>query len=279
MGPVKRDIRGFLGVVHVPAMPGDPAFDGEGFGAVELHALADAEALVDGGVDGLVIENFGSAPFPKGTEGHRLPPHHTAALAILARECRRRFPVLVGVNCLRNDARSAIGIAAAAGLDFVRINVHTGAYLTDQGVIEGEADRTLRYRRELGAESVAILADVMVKHASPLTPIDPARTVADTLERGLADGVIVTGDATGGEIDAPTLETVSAASNRPLFLGSGVTPENAPRLAPRADGAIVGTWLKEEGRVDRPVDSARVRELAAILGQHLRDDPSRRAKA
>lgn len=258
---------GFVGVVHLPAMPGDPLYDGGGFAKVERMAMADAEALVAGGVDRLILENFGSPPFPKGTEGQRLPPHQVATLALLGRRCADRLGLPVGVNCLRNDAIAAVGIAAAAGLEFVRINVHTGAYVTDQGLIEGEAHHTLRYRQALGATgAVKILADVLVKHAAPLAPIKAAAATRDCVKRGLADGVIVTGEATGSALPRARLEVVAAAaSGRAVLIGSGLTPELAAQLAPLADGAIVGTWIKHDGDVQAPVDEARVREMAAAL--------------
>jgi len=265
--------RGLIGVVHLPPLPGDPLHAGdEGFAGVERRALEDAAALARGGADAIIVENFGSAPFPKGTEGQRIPPHHVATLALVARECGRHTGLPVGVNCLRNDAVSAVGIAAAASLAFVRVNVHTGAYVTDQGIIEGEAATTLRYRRALGAEGrVAVLADILVKHATPLAPLDPAQATRDALERGLADAVIVTGEATGAPVSRPLLEAVrAAAGDRPVLVGSGLSPANAADLAPLADGAIVGTWLKRGGDVRAPVDEARVRDLAAALRGRFR---------
>jgi membrane complex biogenesis BtpA family protein len=263
---------GFVGVVHLPPMPGDPRYLGaNGFAAVEAAALADAEALAEGGANAIIIENFGSAPFPKGTAGHRLPPHQVAAIALAVRACALRTGLPIGVNCLRNDAMAALGVAAAAGAAFVRINVHTGAYVTDQGLIEGEADASLRYRDAIGARNVRILADVLVKHASPLAPLDPRVATGDCLHRGLADGVVVTGEATGAPVSRATLEAVrDAAGHAPVLLGSGTTPDRLPELGPLADGAIVGTWLKRDGRLEAPVDVARVREMAAALAAHLR---------
>jgi membrane complex biogenesis BtpA family protein len=167
------------------------------------------------------------------------------------------------VNCLRNDAIAALSIAATAGADFVRVNVHVGAYATDQGVIEGEAARSLRHREALGARRVSICADVLVKHATPLAPIEPEQAARDTLDRGMADALIVTGAATGAAADPSVLERVrAAAAERPVLLGSGLTPENARSLLPLADGAIVGTWIKERGDVRAEIDPARVRTLA-----------------
>jgi membrane complex biogenesis BtpA family protein len=255
---------GIIGVVHVPAMPGDPGCSSAvGFAAVQAAALADAEALVSGGVSGLIIENFGSSPFRKGTEGHRVEAHQAALLTLLGAACKARYGGLpVGVNCLRNDAITALGIAAAAGLDFVRVNVHTGAYVTDQGLIEGEAEASLRYRQRLRAEEVGIWADVLVKHATPLAPVSAKDATQDTLLRGRADAVIVTGAATGAPISRELLAEVrAAAGDGTVLLGSGVTPGSVETLLPLASGAIVGTWFKEGGRLAAPVDPARVREL------------------
>jgi uncharacterized protein len=260
-------IRGLIGVVHLKAMPGDPAHRGTlGFAGVREAARRDADALADGGADAIIVENFGSAPFVKGTAQDRLPPHQVATLALVARELKDRCRLPVGVNCLRNDAPSAIGIAAAAELDFIRVNVHSGAYLTDQGIIEGEAAHTLRYRQALGAKGVLILADVLVKHAWPLVPMSAEAATRDTLERGLADGIIVTGVATGAAIDLELLTRVrQSAGVAPVYLGSGVTSDNAAALAAFAAGAVVGSWLKHNGELAAAVDVRRVRRLAAVL--------------
>ena len=121
------------GVVHVPAFPGDP--HGTTFDEAVSHAMRDAEALASGGVHGLVIENFGSIPFPKGDALNRIPPHQVAAVTRIATKCKQAFEVAVGVNCLRNDAYSAMGIAAACDLDFIRVNVHVGAAEAGDGIV------------------------------------------------------------------------------------------------------------------------------------------------
>jgi uncharacterized protein len=256
-------IRGLIGVVHLRPLPGDPRGAGATFDAVADAALRDLEALSE--ADAIIVENFGSAPFYKGTATERVPPHQVAALARVVRRCVESAGKPVGVNVLRNDAPAALGIAAACGASFVRVNVHTGAYVTDQGLIEGEAAASLRYRATLGAP-VLLLADVLVKHAAPLAPIAMHDAVRDVIERGCADGVIVTGSATGAPIDLALLRQArAAAGDAPLYAGSGLTPENAAELAPHCDGAIVGTWLKRDGDVRAPVDAARVGRLAALL--------------
>jgi len=250
-----------VGVVHLLPLPGSPR-------AVDLSraleaAVADAEALVEGGADALIVENFGDAPFFAGA----VPPVTVAAMtrcvdAVVARAGARP----VGVNVLRNDATSALSIAHTCGAAFVRVNVHVGAMVTDQGLIEGRAAETLRLRDQLGA-AVAIWADVCVKHARPLGGgCDIAAEARDAVHRGLADAIIVTGEATGAAADPGRLATVrDAVPGTPLYVGSGVEPGAVEALRPHADGAIVGTWLKRDGQVANPVDAARVATLRAAL--------------
>jgi membrane complex biogenesis BtpA family protein len=177
---------------------------------------------------------------------------------------RAAVPNPIGVNVLRNDARAALGIAAATGAAFIRVNVHTGAAVTDQGLIEGRAAETLRARAVLRAP-VAIFADVNVKHASPLVHVPTALAVEDTVRRGLADAVIVTGLSTGR---APDLERLAAAreglrgSFAALYVGSGVTIDNIGEIATLVDGAIVGTSVKKDGVTANPVDVAAAKALA-----------------
>jgi len=257
-------VRGVIGVVHVAAMPGDPAYRGGGFEAAIDAAKRDADALVEGGVSAIIVENFGSAPFPKGTPEQPTPPHQIALLTLAVDACAR-LGKPVGVNVLRNDVRAALGIAAATGVDFVRVNVHVGAYVTDQGLIEGRAFETLRYRDLLDARDVAILADVRVKHATPLAPLSIDTEVKDALKRGMADAVVVTGSGTGEPVSHDLLREVrEAAGDATVVIGSGMDPERAP-LARLADAAIVGTWLKRDGVVSAPVDADRVRRLVAEL--------------
>ena len=262
---------GLIGVVHLPPLPGDPghpaaAVGNAGVAAALDFAWADAQALIAGGIDAIIVENFGSAPFAKGSRNDPTPSYQVAALARLCAKIREAWSGSLGVNCLRNDARAALGIAAACELDFIRVNVHTGAFVTDQGLIEGEAAETLRLRDALGlSQSTAILADVLVKHAAPLAPIDARTATADLVKRGRADAVIVSGEATGAPVSAALLDEVRAVCDElaPVLIGSGLQLANADALSPRAHGAIVGTSLKINGCVDQPVDPDRVRALGA----------------
>jgi membrane complex biogenesis BtpA family protein len=249
-----------LGMVHLAPLPGSPFHLGESIEEIIARARRDAEAVLEGGMDGFIIENFGDVPFFAGP----VPPHVLTHMTRIALELAAPAGALRGVNVLRNDAMGALAIAAAAGLDFIRVNVHTGAMVTDQGIIEGRAAETLRARALLRSP-VAIAADVLVKHAAPLGggPLaDPAALALDLVERGGADALIVTGPATGAPVDPERMAVIRrAAPGRPLLLGSGATPETLGKLLASADGAIIGTSLKLGGDPRAPVDARRVRAL------------------
>lgn len=258
----------FIGVVHLSALPGDARANTSSFTPCYQKAIADAQALIDGGVDGIIVENFGSAPFNKGTKDDPAPAHQIAALSVVATQIRTLAPhIQLGINCLRNDALSALGIASAVGADFIRVNILSGTYVTDQGVIEGEAARVLAYRRQLHAEHIKIFADILVKHASPLAPLSAEQACLDTWKRGGADALIVSGTGTGAPVDASLLHKVQNAVNGgvPIYIGSGLNINNIQSLAPLASGAIVGTSLKEKGELSAPVSAQRVHDMKQAL--------------
>lgn len=278
-----------IGVVHLGPLPGSPRWAGD-LAAVERAALADAQAYLDGGADGLIVENFGDAPF----FASAVPPETVAAMARIASAVVAMAGERpVGINVLRNDALAALGIAAASGARFIRVNVLTGATVTDQGLIQGPAAELLRRRRLLGcdgggadgrgpgtggADRIAILADVLVKHGAPLAPLPLEEAVRDTLERGGADAVIVSGSGTGEPTALADLErarraAAQVAAGVPVLVGSGATLETATALASRCDGLIVGSALKRGGQLASPVDGQRVRALRHQLPGLLPQSP------
>jgi membrane complex biogenesis BtpA family protein len=253
-----------IGMLHLAPLPGAPLHGGS-VAAVRVAALRDARLLADGGVHALMIENFGDTPFYPG----RVPAHVVAEMTAIAAEVRRAVPQLpLGINVLRNDGLSALAVAHAVGASYIRVNVLCGARVADQGLLQGIAHDLLRLRAELGATDVKIFADVDVKHSAPLAVRPIADEVDDTLHRGMADALIVSGAGTGKPTDPDKVAAVKAAAKgAPVFLGSGVTPATLPALLPHADGFIVGTYFKKDGVAENAVDPQRVRELMKALGQ------------
>ena len=243
-------------MVHLPPLPGSPRFDGE-LDTVIAFALRDAIILKEAGFPALMIENFGDAPFYP----DHVPPVTVAAMTRAVSAIIAATALPVGVNVLRNDARAALAIAAATGAAMIRVNVLTGVMNTDQGPIVGRAAEVSRERRSL-CPRVAILADVFVKHATPPPGLTIEQAGLDTWERGGADALIVSGTGTGA---APDVEEAArlrkAVPDAMILVGSGASAANLGALAEVADGAIVGSSLKVDGRVSGQIDPDRAREL------------------
>ncbi|EAW33731.1 photosystem I biogenesis protein BtpA [Lyngbya sp. PCC 8106] len=257
-----------IGVVHLLPLPTSPRWGGN-LKTVMDRAEQEATALASGGVNGIIVENFFDAPFAK----DQVNPAIVSAMTLIVHRLMSLVTVPIGINVLRNDAESAMAIASCVGAQFIRVNVLNGVMATDQGLIEGNAHRLLRYRRELGSD-IKILADVLVKHATPLGLAHLSSVVKETIERALADGVILSGVSTGSPPSWEDLELArKAAGQTPLFIGSGASWENIPKLIQAADGVIVSSSLKRHGRIDQPIDPSRVRQFVEVMQRSLSASP------
>lgn len=249
-----------IGVVHLQPLPGAPRWRGD-MESVIKFAVNDARAYERGGAHAVFIENFGDVPFTKGS----IAPETLAAMAAAGRAIRQAVNLPIGFNVLRNDARAALALCAVCDGAFIRVNVHTGAMLTDQGLIEGNAYETLRYRHRV-CPGAQIFADVHVKHAVPLGNWSIEDAARDTVERGLADALIVSGAGTGLQADLADVERVRrTAPTTRILLGSGTTLANVRAFLPAADGFIVGSSLKLGGKLSNPIDPKRVAALARAI--------------
>lgn len=260
-----------IGVVHLAPLPGAPRA-AVSMDTIVADAIRDAVEYERAGFDAVIVENFGDAPFYPGP----VPPETLAALSIVANAVRSTIQIPTGVNCLRNDGLGAMAIAAAARLQFIRINVLSGAVLADQGIVISNAHDVLRARARL-APNVKILADVAVKHARPLADRPVEDEARDLVHRALADAVIVSGSHTG---DAPGVDFVRRVVRAvrgavPVLIGSGLSASNvaefftkdrfADGLPAGVAGAIVGTSVKKNAKTTEPVDRRRALELAAAV--------------
>ena len=268
-GAIFGSDRPLIGMVHLPPLPGAPRYDGTRQ-VIRARALADALVLAENGMDGVLVENYGDTPYYP-TD---VPKHTVAELTATVRELEIAIDLPIGVNVLRNDAAASLSVGAAGGCSFVRVNVHTGARETDQGRIDGQAHETLRLRERIDAE-LSLFADVAVKHSAGVADRSMERIVTETVDRGLADALVVSGPSTGEATTPDALTEVLDARDDhvpevPVFLGSGVDPENADDLLELADGAIVGTALKEDGVTDNPVTKSRVEALVEAIGEDER---------
>lgn len=246
-----------IGMVHCWPLPGAPGYTGYGMDTIIDHARRDAEALVSGGCDGLIVENMWDIPFRAGAH---IQPESIAAHAVVAHRVKQEVNVPMGINLVHNGGVSLLAIALAAGASFIRVCMFTGAGVWDSGTFdEGCAADLMRRRKELHAESIKILADVDKKHSVRFPGIDLATHIEWTRFFG-ADAMIVSGRMTG---DAPDLAKVrdakALAGDTPILLGSGTSDDNIAAFLQVADGAIVGSSVKIDGQIANAVDMRRVR--------------------
>jgi membrane complex biogenesis BtpA family protein len=224
------------------------------------RALQETEIFSRNAIDGLIIENFRDKPFfPV-----RVPAETVAALSAVAREVMKLANIPIGINVLRNDGESAVAIAAAVEAQFVRVNVHMNAVVSEQGIIQGTSHLTLRLRSALRSD-VMIFTDVGVKHAAPLADRGLAIETRDLAERGLADAIIVSGELTGAETKTADVEIVRQNTSLPILIGSGATPENLHKVYSKVDGVIVGSYFKTDGKGNNFVDEKRVKAFVAAM--------------
>lgn len=244
-----------IGVIHLRALPGAPAYEGASLDALAEHAMGEARAYRAAGVDGLIVENHGDIPFTKpGAIGHET----VAAMAVIARAVRAEAGCAVGVNVLANAALPALAVAKAAGCTFIRVNQWANAYVANEGFVEGEAAAAARYRAWLHAREIRVFADVHVKHgAHAITADRPLGELARDVEFFDADVAIATGSRTGDAASLDELRAIAAGTSLPVAVGSGVTPGNVGEILEIADAVIVASWLKRDGVWWNDVDPER----------------------
>jgi hypothetical protein len=258
--PAVRDRCALVGMVHLAPLPGSPGWGGD-LAAVIDAAVRDAEALLAGGCDALIVENMGDVPYLRG----EVPPWTVAAMALATeRVVRAAGAIPVGVQVLAAANREALGVAVACGARFLRVEAFAFAHVADEGWLDACAGPLLRDRRMLGAD-VAIWADVKKKHAAHAVTADLtlAQAAAGAAFFG-ADAVIVTGAATGTPTDRDDV-LAARASGLPVAVGSGVGPGDAAALAEVAQALIVGTAFKVGGDWRAPVDVVRVRAVRTAM--------------
>jgi uncharacterized protein len=262
-GDVSHMIPRIIGVVHLLPLPGSPRFAGS-MDAIVERALQDCAAYHKSGVWAAIVENFGDNPFA----ADRVPPITVAAMTRVLVELKAEFPEIhFGVNVLRNDAVSALSIATIVGAEFIRVNVHVGAVIADQGVIQGRAYKTLRLKKSLNSD-VKIFADVDVKHAAAVGNYDIKLQAADALERGLADAIVISGPRTGKPVDMKQLrELRKEFPEAKIIIGSGANSRNVKELLKSADSVIVGTSVKVGGMTSNPVDANILEEFVAAVNK------------
>ncbi len=252
-----HDKKPVVAMIHVGALPGTPRAR-EAPVALQDRACREAEMYLAAGVDALMLENMHDVPYMRATVGPEIVAAMTAVACAVRRSCSRPL----GLQILAGAGREALAVALAAQFEFVRVEGFVFAHVADEGIIQACAGDMLRYRRAIGAEHVAVFADIKKKHCShAITSDQDIVETAHAAEFFLADGVIVTGRATGEPAELDELARVKASIELPVLVGSGVTVDNVHKYLPHADALIVGSHFKESGHWAQPVDKDRVKRF------------------
>jgi len=255
--------KALIGMIHVQALPGSPR-SRLSIDEITSKAADEARLLTDAGFDALMIENMHDRPYIHGNHGPETVAAMTRiALAVRDRAVRDGRPLPLGVQVLSGGNREALAVCLAVGGQFIRVENFVFSHVADEGLLPtAEAGPLLRYRRSIGAEHVKLLCDVKKKHASHAITADVSIAEAtEAVEFFGADGVVVTGAATGKPAAEADLAAVRGATRLPVVVGSGVTPDNIAPVLRHADAAIVGSWFKRDGKWSSDPDPARCRAL------------------
>ncbi len=246
-----------IGMVHVQALPGTPK-NRMKLNEIIQRAINDAKLLEQGGVDAIMIENMHDRPYLNRKAG----PEIVAAMTAVAVSLRKEVSVPLGIQILAGANREALSVAMAANFEFIRAEGFVFGHLADEGMMNSDAAELLRFRKNIGAAHIQIFTDIKKKHSSHALSADVSLAeTAKAAEFFLSDGVIVTGPATGEQASKEELIAVKGTVQTPVLIGSGIDTKNISEFWNLADGFIVGSSLKADGKWENDVDPARLNEF------------------
>ena len=245
-------------MVHTLPLPGSPQWQGD-FSAVLTRAKQDAEALLRGGCDAILIENMGDNPYLNGA----VDSETLAAFSIVCHELSK-LNAPFGIQLLAGANDQALAVASITGASFIRVEAFAYGHVADEGWMDACAGPLLRRRAVLN-QNINIWADVQKKHAAHNVTADLSiQDLAHGHKFAGADALIITGASTG--VEASHRDIIDAnEAGLPVYVGSGITIHNIDAIAPLCTGVIVGSFLKEDGDWRKAVDITRVKRLASRL--------------
>ncbi len=245
-----------IGMIHTKALPGAPRYKGESMDEIIEFSMNDAKLLIENGVDGLMFENHGDVPFLKPED---IGYETVSCLTAIAQSVIKEYPCPFGFNILANGAIQSLAAAKAVKAQWIRCNQWANAYVSNEGILDGAAAKTMRYRTQLNAQDIAVMSDVHVKHGSHAIVAD--RSIEELARDSVffdADILIATGQRTSDPADIEEINKIKHGHDLPILVGSGMTAENASQIFPHINGVIVGSSLKKDGVWWNPVEKERV---------------------
>jgi uncharacterized protein len=252
-----------IGMVHLQALPGTPMNKLKPGKIIEL-ALQEAQIYADSGISAVIIENMHDRPYLKSNTGHEI----SSLMAIIGHEIKQKTKQICGIQILAGANNEAIAVANSAGLDFIRAEGFVFGHLADEGYIESSASKLLRYRKQIDAGHIMVFTDIKKKHSShAITSDQTIEEHALASEFFLSDGIIVTGKTTGSEPDLAEIKCVKKSTELPVILGSGITSENISNFYESSDAFIIGSYFKENGYWENPIDPNRINKFLKAIEQ------------
>lgn len=249
-----------IAMCHLQAMPGDPHYDKEkGMDWVVEMARKDLLALQEGGVDAIMFSNEFSLPYLTDVR-----PETVAAMGRVIGELKSEIKVPFGVNVLWDPERS-IDLAVATGAVFVR-EIFTGVYASDFGLWDTNCGKVVRHQHDVGAEDVKLLFNIVPEAAKYLADRPIESIAKTTVFNCRPDGLCVSGATAGSATDPEILRRAkSAVGDTLVFANTGCKPETIEMLLNIADGAVVGTTFKYDGKFENGVDVTRVKRFMDVV--------------
>jgi len=243
-----------IAMCHMPAMPGDPGFDAAGgMDKVYEHTYRELHSLQDGGVDAVMFSNEFSLPY--------LTDVHVETVAAMARVIGQLMPLIkvpFGVNVLWDPYKS-IDLAMATGAKFVR-EIFTGVYASDFGLWNTNCGDVVRHQHAIGAQNVKLLFNIVPEAAKYVAERNIADIARSTVFNNHPDALCVSGLTAGTETDSAVLKKVkSTVPDTVVLANTGCRIDNIEKQLAIADGAVVGTTFKADGKFENMVDPLRTR--------------------
>ncbi len=246
-----------IGMIHVHALPGTPKYTGD-VNSIIKKAVDEAVLYRDNGIDVLMIENMHDIPYLNRNVG----PEVITLMSIVLYEVKKASGLPTGIQILAGANKAAMAAALAAGADFIRAEGFVFAHVADEGMFDSDAGELLRYRRQIGAEKILVFTDIKKKHSSHAITADiDIVDTAHAAEYFLSDGVIITGSSTGKKPSLEEIKSVKKEVNIPVLAGSGITMENVDEYMRFCDALIIGSYFKEGGKWENPVEAIRVNQF------------------
>jgi membrane complex biogenesis BtpA family protein len=253
--------------LHLPPFPGSGHPKRKSMQEIREFALRNTEMAVRAGIQALFLQDLGDHPVSR-----PIPAHIIAGMSVIGSWIRQEFPDLqLGISLLGHGAREPLAIAQAIGAKFVRLKVYVGAMVKAEGLLEGCAAEAIQYRHQIGAEDIAIFADIYDRSGEPLGRLPLVEEVRQATVFGRADAVVLTGK-TFNETLSMISEISNSDLNAPILIGGGVNAGNVKEAMRVADGVIVSSAFKSVGgftseSLQADWKAEKIAELMRVVGE------------